>query len=87
MILDSVGRATVKQLRDSSPLVTKAVVGFDDDSILFRRPVGLPYFGAEVIEPSLSALLANTTLFPTVSVKKIRVRSIQSSVPECETQL
>lgn len=62
MILDSIGGATVEQLGDCGPLVAKTVVSFDDDSVLLGRPVGFPDLGAEVVEPSLSALLANATL-------------------------
>lgn len=45
VVLDCIGRASVKQLRDCGPLVTKTVVGLNDDPVLLRRPVGFPDLG------------------------------------------
>lgn len=70
MVLDGIGRASIEQLGDGCPFVSKSVVGLDDDAILLGRPVGFPDLGAQVVEPSLSALLSNTSL-------KVRVNEMQ----------
>lgn len=85
MILDCVSWATIKQFRDSSPLVTETVVGFNDDSVLLGRPVGFPDLGAEVVEPSFSALLSDTTLAISQYRPNTRVGT-SFNVPECVTQ-